>query len=353
MRFVRSSFVVAGLAVLAACATSSSPVGAPSSTPSAVSGTLVVNGAGTLAVPFKSVIAAFEQANPGVHVQSRFAGSVELVRGVTDLNTPVDVLGVADYSLIPGSMFAASGHRAFADWYVGFAANEITFAYTDQSAGAAEVTAQTWPSVLARPGVHIGRSNPDTDPSGYQLLEMLQLAQGYYDQPDLTAKVLANSPPETMVGTETQLLPALSSGQIDYLGIYRSDALQHNLHFIALPAQVNLADPAQADSYRAAKVDTAAGTRTGKPIVYGLTVPTDAPNAVLGLRFVEFVLSPAGQSIMRDAGFTVLSPASAGGSVPAPLQAVSTPSPSAGPSDSPSASPAASASVSPSATPGG
>lgn len=40
----------------------------------------------------------FKQQNPGVSVQSRFAGSVELVHGVTQLEQPVDVLGVADAS---------------------------------------------------------------------------------------------------------------------------------------------------------------------------------------------------------------------------------------------------------------
>jgi molybdate/tungstate transport system substrate-binding protein len=173
--------------------------------------------------------------------------------------------------------------------------------------------------------VRIGRSNPDTDPSGYQVLQMLALAQRYYHDPNLSAGVLANSPPGTLVGTETQLLPAVTSGQIDYLGIYRSDALQHHLRFIDLPPQVDLADPAQAAAYGAVSVPTSSGTRTGKPIVYALTVPTNAPNAAAGQRFVEFVLSPAGQKIMSNSGFTVLSPAVADGqSLPGPLQSVTT-----------------------------
>lgn len=278
--------------------------------------TLVVHGAGTLAVPFKQVIAAFEQENPGVVVQSRFAGSVEMVRGVTELGQPVDVLGMADYSLIPSQMFGANGKRRFADWYVGFASNEITFAYTDKSKGAAQLTAQNWPQVLSGPGVRIGRSNPDTDPSGYQILQMLQLAQGYYHDPNLSAKVLANSPPGTLVSTETQLLPALMSGQIDYLGIYRSDALQHQLKYLELPPQINLSDPALAPLYESASVPTKSRTRTGKPIIYGLTVPTNAPNAALGEKFVAFVLGPQGQQIMRDNGFVVRSPALAGGAPP-------------------------------------
>jgi molybdate/tungstate transport system substrate-binding protein len=291
-----------------------------------VSGTLIVNGAGTLAGPFTQVIAAFKARNPEVTVQSKFAGSVALVRGITELHVPVDVLGVADYSLIPQMMFGTGGGTRLADWYVGFASNRITFAYTDKSKGAAKLTPQNWHQVLSQPGVHIGRSNPDTDPSGYQVLQMLALAQNYYHDPHLSDGVLANSARKTLVGTETQLLPALASGQIDYLGIYRSDALQHHLRFIDLPTQIDLSDAAQAAAYGAVSVPTANGARKGKPIIYALTVPKNAPNSAAGQRFVEFVLSPDGQKIMRDNGFTVLNPAVAGGqSLPHPLQPLATP----------------------------
>ncbi|NMH97298.1 extracellular solute-binding protein [Pseudonocardia acidicola] len=321
-RFVVALAALCVAALLVSCGSSASPAAPGTAT---ASGALIVNGAGTLAAPFEQVIAAFKERNPGVTVQSRFAGSVELIRGITELNTPVDVLGVADYSLIPAKMFGAAGGRRFATWYVGFASNRITFAYTDRSKGAAGLTPDNWYRVLAQPGVRIGRSNPDTDPSGYQVLQMLALAQAYYRAPDLAAGVLANSPPATLVGTETQLLPALQSGQIDYLGIYRSDALQHRLRFIDLPPQVDLSDPAQAATYGTVSTPTSSGAQTGKPIVYALTVPSDAPNAALGERFVAFVLSPAGQQIMRDNGFTVLSPPVAGGRVPPSLQPMTTP----------------------------
>jgi molybdate/tungstate transport system substrate-binding protein len=279
-----------------------------------------------LAVPFTAVIDAFKRANPAVTVASRFAGSVELVRGVTQLKEPVDVLGVADASLIPAQMFGTDGAERFADWAVGFASNQITFAYTDQSAGAGELTPTNWYQVLARPGVKIGRSNPDTDPSGYQVLQMLSLAQDYYHEPTLSASVLANSPAGTLVNTETSLLPALQAGQIDYLAVYRSDALQHHLHFIDLPSQINLADPAMASSYATVSVTTASGVRTGKPIVYGLTIPTDAPNPAAAQAFLAFVLGPEGQQIMRDNGFVTITPATVtGGPVPPALGPLTTP----------------------------
>ena len=72
-----------------------------------------------------------------------------------------------------------------AAWYAGFARNAITFVYTDKSKFANEINADNWYKVLARPGVEIGRSNPDTDPSGYQTVQMLNLAETYYKTPGL------------------------------------------------------------------------------------------------------------------------------------------------------------------------
>ncbi|HEX6467948.1 MAG TPA: extracellular solute-binding protein [Streptosporangiaceae bacterium] len=284
-------------------------------------GTLIVFGAGTLARPFAAELQAFKKQNPGLTVRSQFGGSGTMTKNITELGQPADVLGVADYSLIPKLMF--TGAKPYATWYTGFASNQITFAYTDHSKGAGQLTAANWYKVLAQPGVRIGRSNPATDPSGYQTLQMLQLAQGYYHDPTLSASVLRNSPDSTVVGTETSLLAALQSGQIDYLAIYRSDALQHHLRYVALPSQLNLSDPALAATYGKVAVKAGSlGTLTAKPIIYALTVPRTAPNVALGQKFIAFVLGPQGQAIMKSNGFIVRSPALASdqGKLPASLR---------------------------------
>lgn len=311
--------------VAAACGSSASPSSSASPAASGAHGTLVVFGAGTLAAPFAAEIAAFKKANPGVTVHSQFGASGDMVKDITQLHQPADVLGVADYSLIPKLMF--TGSKPAATWYVGFVSNQITFAYTSHSKGASQLTSANWYQVLAQRGVHIGRSNPAADPSGYQVLQMLQLANRYYQDPKLSASVLANSPDSSVAETETSLLAAVQSGQIDYLGIYRSTALENHLKYIALPAQVNLSDPAMAAAY--AKVSISAGslgTLAAKPIIYGLTIPASAPDAALGRKFVGFVLGPRGQAIMRGNGFVVISPAlaSSQAKLPASLQPLTT-----------------------------
>jgi molybdate/tungstate transport system substrate-binding protein len=248
-----------------------------------------------------------------------------MVKAITQLHQPADVLGVADYSLIPKEMFG--GAKPYATWYVGFVSNQITFAYTSHSKGASQLTASNWYKILAEPGVHIGRSNPAADPSGYQILQALQLANRYYNDPGLSAAVLKNSPDSSVAETETSLLSALQSGQIDYLAIYRSDALEQHLDYIKLPVQINLSDPAMASAYSKVTVNGGSlGVLTGKPIIYGLTVPTTAPDAALGQAFVKFVLSSKGQAIMASEGFVSIKPALASSQtkVPATVKPLTT-----------------------------
>jgi molybdate/tungstate transport system substrate-binding protein len=318
-----ASFAAAACLVAAGCGSSGGTSSGSSS--GALHGTLTVFGAGTLNTPFTAEIQAFRKQNPGVTVHSQFGASGDMVKAITQLHQTADVLGVADYSLIPKEMF--TGAKPYAKWYVGFVSNQITLAYTSRSKGASQLTASNWYQVLAEPGVHIGRSNPAADPSGYQFLQMLQLASTYYNDPGLSAAILNNSPDSSVAETETSLLAALQSDQIDYLAIYKSSALEDHLEYIKLPAQINLSDPAMAAAYGKVTVDGGSlGQLTGKPIIYGLTIPTNAPDAALGQAFVKFVLSAKGQAIMASEGFVSITPAlaSSQSKIPALIQPLTT-----------------------------
>lgn len=316
------------IAVAAGCSSSSgnsSSSSAPASSPGGAAGrgTLTVFGAGTLDTPFTAEIHAFTKAHPGVTVHSQFGASGDMVKDVTQVGQPDDVLGVADYSLIPKLM--SDPAKPHATWYLGFVSNQITLAYTSRSKGAGQLTPANWYTVVSQPGVRIGRSNPAADPSGYQFLQMLQLAQGYYHDPGLAAAVLKNSPDSSVAETETSLLAALQSGQIDYLAIYKSNALEQHLKYIALPPQVNLSEQPMAADYAKVTINAGSlGKLTAKPIIYGLTIPSNAPDPALAQKFVAFVLSRQGQAIMAASGFTVISPAlaSSQAKVPAALQSL-------------------------------
>lgn len=312
--------------ILSGCnASSTTPQSTNPTTPSPTSTnqntgktTLILYGAGTLAVPFGNVISAFEQANPNITVQPQFGGSVKMAKQITQLHEPADVLGVADFNVIPQQLYSVND----ANWYIGFVSNAITFVYTDKSKGAADINSDNWYKILAEPGVEIGRSNPDTDPSGYQTLQMLELASQYYNDPTLYDDVLKNAPQTNIRDTETDLIAALESGQIDYLALYQSDAIQHNFNYLKLPAQINLSDASLASDYAKVSVHTANGDLTAGPIIYGITIPEDAIHPQAAVQFIQFLISSQGQAIMQQSGFTLVNPAIASGlqNVPAELQ---------------------------------
>jgi molybdate/tungstate transport system substrate-binding protein len=282
--------------------------------------TLTVFGAGTLARPFKQIDDAFMREHPKVTIQAQFGGSVKMVKQVTELHEPADVVAVADYNVIPKYLFAAPDGTKYTDWYAGFATNAITFVYTDKSRSADRLSPKNWYQILSQRGVQIGRSNPDTDPSGYQTLQMLSLAERYYKQPGLAAAILSNAPRTNMRDTETELIAALESGQIDYLAIYRSDARQHRFKNLELPPEIDLSDAKFAPSYAQASVQTANGTLTAKPIVYAVTIPNNAPHREWALKYVQFLLGAAGQETMVANGFGSIGPAIANDVVKLPVE---------------------------------
>jgi molybdate/tungstate transport system substrate-binding protein len=315
---------VAAPVALAAIALAWSPAhAAPAADAAPV--TLTIFAAGTLAAPFKKIDDAFMRQHPNVKIQAQFGGSVKMVKQVTELHQVADVVAVADYSVIPKYLYAAKD----ADWYAGFATNAITFVYTDKSKFAREITPQNWYQVLGRPGVQIGRSNPDTDPSGYQTVQMLDLAGKYYKQPGLADAVLANAPKTNMRNTETELVGALESGQIDYLAIYRSDARQHHFKYLELPPQIDLSDAKYASFYAQGSVHTVNGVLTAKPIVYAVTIPHSAAHADWAATYLQYLLGPDGQRVMADSGFGTVPQALASDpdKVPAQLKPLTTPWP--------------------------
>ena len=271
--------------------------------------TLIEYGAGTLAMPFKAVNLAYQQLHPEITIQAQFGGSVKMAKQITELYQPADLLAVADYNVIPQQLYShGSATPRYANWYIGFVSNAITFVYTDKSKGASKINSSNWYQILAEPGVQIGRSNPDTDPSGYQMLQMLQLAEKYYHKAGLTQAILKNAPEKNIRDTETELIGALESGQIDYLAIYRSDALQHHFKYLQLPVQINLSDAAYAGEYATVSAGTHNGELQARPIIYAVTVPLNAPHPEQASRWIDFLLSAQGQGIMQNNGFEVIKP---------------------------------------------
>lgn len=281
-----------------------------------VSGPLVVYNAGSLGAPFRDLLTAFVARNPAVVPAQENSGSVEAARKLTELGKIPDVIGVADYGVIPKLLIPK-----YASWYVTFARNAMVLSYSDQSIGAAEITPQNWWQILLRPGVRTGRANPALDPNGYRTLMVLQLAEKYYRQPGLAARLEAAMPDRYMRPKEADLTALIQAGELDYSFSYYSLAKSAHLRYVDLPPEVDLSDPARAEWYSQADVWIPKGSGAGadsvefrgEPIVYALTIPLAAPNPSAAQAFVVFALSPEGREIIARSGLVPLARPLAGG----------------------------------------
>ncbi len=293
--------------------------------------TLIIFHAGSLSIPFSRIAAAFEKENPGVKVEREAAGSRTCARKISDLGRPCDIRASADYSVINQLLIPS-----FASWNIRFASNEMVVAYVPESAYADEINAGNWYEIMQRKDVSIGRSDPNSDPCGYRSVMTCRLAELYYKEKGLAERLLKKDH-RNIRPKETDLLALLEAGEIDYLFIYRSVARQHGLSFVILPDEINLKNPKYASFYSRVSVKISGKkpgswmVKKGAPMVYGITIPKNAPNPKLALTFVSFVLDPEkGMKIMEECGQHSVVPAESltYENIPAPLRKYAKPAPS-------------------------
>ena len=279
----------------------------------------------------EKIEAKFEADHKNVDVQLEPAGSKECVNKITQLGTEADVLASADYTLIPSMMMPD-----YADWYILFAKNEMVLTYSDKSKYASIVNENNWYKILNKPDVVWAFSNPNLDPCGYRTPMTIQLAEFAYKDDKILEDLITSkskitvaevngtyviTTPEdlapdtsriTIRNKSVELVSMVQEGGIDYAWEYISVAVQNNLKYVRLPASINLSDVDYANTYNKVRVKTSDGkTQKATPIVYGITVPKNAPNAALANEFVKYVIDENGQQIFTADGQPPVVPAKA------------------------------------------
>ncbi|NPA44122.1 MAG: tungstate ABC transporter substrate-binding protein WtpA [Chlorobi bacterium] len=270
---------------------------------------LIVFHAGSLSVPFKEIAKEFEKENPNVKVLLEPDGSRKCARKITDLHKECDVMASADYTVIDKLLIPD-----FADWNIKFASNEMTIVYHDASRRANEINKDNWIDILLKDDVAYGRSDPNSDPCGYRAVLTCKLAEKFYNRKGIADKILAKDN-NYIRPKETDLLSLLESNTIDYIFLYRSVAQQHALKYLILQDSINLKLPELKDYYSTVKTEITGKkpgemiTKKGAPMVYGITIPKNAPNYNLAVKFVQFILEKdKGMKIMEEKGQPSLVP---------------------------------------------
>jgi molybdate/tungstate transport system substrate-binding protein len=276
---------------------------------------VVVFHAASLSRPLGEIAEAYQRQNPGVKVHLEPSGSQIAARKVSDQHMAADVVAVADAKVIERILIP--GH---AKHDIVFATGEIVLAHMDHSRYTAEITGASWPEILRRPEIRLGRPDPDTAPLGYHTILAWLLAErspAYGESAKgLADALVARCAAASVVHDEAELLGQLESRSLDYAFLYRSTAEDHHLKITLLPADQNLSRPDMSDRYAAVSIDVrmnqgAPKTRiVGAPITYGWTIPSSTPHAAEATRFTAFVIGETGRSVFARRGFRPLAKAS-------------------------------------------
>ncbi|MCI4346303.1 MAG: substrate-binding domain-containing protein [Thermoplasmata archaeon] len=290
-------------------------------TPPASGSTLTLVGAGSLNAVLPALAANFASQTPGVsapNASQTYEGSIVAMHAISQLHQAYDVALAADYRLIPQIL-----ETSYASYEVMFASDPVVLAYAPSVAALAGINGSNWATKIESSGILLGISNASTDPLGYAAIFALEL-DGLLQSGDLTsvyghfftgapgalAKPVSSATrlaPEMQAGTE------LTAGTVQAFLVYQSYAKSAHLTFLSLPWQVYLG------SLNATALSTYAQASTaivgsyqsvvvvkGTPVLFGATVPLNAPNAALGELFLAYLLSPATAPALTAAGFVPL-----------------------------------------------
>lgn len=264
--------------------------------------TVTVFNAGAIARPLRVALDSFARTDtPGniLHVEQESAGSLETVRKITELGRTPDVVVLADTALF--SQFLGA---AIAGPVAPLGRTRMVLAYTPNSRFAKEISSANWYQILTRPGVETGRSDPTLDPGGYRALFVMQLAQRYYGVAGLAARLQAAAPSRNIRPKSADLVALLQTGNLDYAWEYEAVALSSGLHYVRLPAGIDLGEPADAEMYASARVvlpsrgSAPSMVLTGAPIVFGAATLKAAPHGAVGQRFITYMTSTAGRAVL-------------------------------------------------------
>lgn len=181
---------------------------------------------------------------------------------------------------------------------------EMVIAYSPHSQYAAALAkagtsgAKPWWQILETPGFRFGRTDPNADPQGLNVIFVMQLAARYFHQPDLAEKILGPQINPQQIFQEPQVMARVQAGQLDASSAYKTQPAALSLPFLSLPAEINLGDASMEKEYQQASVTLNGKAHRPSPLVFYAAVLNDAPQPKLASRFVAWLRGPEARQIL-------------------------------------------------------
>jgi len=175
------------------------------------------------------------------------------------------------------------------------ARTEMVIAYSPTSRWATafgksrDPAAEPWWKILEAAQLRFGRTDPNTDPQGVNIIFTMKLAADYYRQPDLADKILGPLINQRQIFEEPEIMARLQAGQLDACSAYKTQPAALGLPFIVLPKEINLGDAQMESRYRSASVILNGKTLHPSPLVFYAAVLRDAPHPRLATKFLDWL----------------------------------------------------------------
>jgi molybdate/tungstate transport system substrate-binding protein len=268
---------------------------------------VVVCHAGSLNAVIGQEIGPAFTAQTGIPLESRGGASVDLANAIRAGEIQADVFMSADAE-VNDEVLMGPANGDLVRWYAIMCRQRMVLAYSPASRfladfEAAASGAKPWHEVLQSPGLLLKRSDPRNDPGGYRAVFTLALAEAHYGVPGLKDAVLHGDENEAQISAGGGY-EAVNRGEVDAWLAYVSNVVAVGAPYLTLPPEVDQSDPALAAFYAQASYTNPRGqTFRGTPLVYGVTIPTAAPNPAGAAAFVEHLLTAPGREALGRRGF--------------------------------------------------
>jgi molybdate/tungstate transport system substrate-binding protein len=256
--------------------------------------------AGSMGSMMEGPIKAAVANTLGIDMHGRAQGSDALAQLIVGGTIPVDVF----VPVTPGPMVTVI-KAGKAQHAVPIARTEMVIAYSPKSAfanafaNAGKADAMPWYQILRQPGIRFGRTDPATDPQGRNIIFTMQLAEAYYKQPGMAAKILGDTVNAAQIFAEPTVEARLQSGELDAASAYRIQPGPFGLPFIQLPDEINLGNQSMHDAYAAAALTLNGKTYHPQALVYYVAAIAGAAHADKAAAFAQWLSSAQAQTILQ------------------------------------------------------